>query len=512
LLATSGLSADALDAQLRAAFGIGFLSAADVAREFDLAQAVELPSGCRAVRAPQLSGPGFAILATDPWDLPLQGTLGASGEQGAALFLVAAAALPRAASPAPALQQPRTAERSSAATRPGRFVIDFVDSVVREAWQVGASDVHFETVRGGMRVLLRVDGILVPSSLQEAALPAEQVVSRIKVLAKLDITERRVPQDGRFSLPLDGRSLDLRVSIMPSIFGEDAVLRLLDKVQFRGTDSEIRLESLGFDTATLESIRHLASRPHGMLLVTGPTGSGKTTSLYAVVSQLRSGLEKIVTIEDPVEYELPGVLQIPVDERKGLTFARGLRSILRHDPDRILVGEIRDAETAEIAIQAALTGHLVYTTVHANNVFDVVGRFVHMNIDLPSLTSALNGVVAQRLLRTVCPHCAEPAAWSADEHALLAAHGVADRAATPRVARGCAQCRSTGYRGRTAVGEALVLDDDLRKAIVARRTLSELRAMARERGVISLESRALALAAAGVTTVDEVDRVVGVRQ
>lgn len=390
-------------------------------------------------------------------------------------------------------------------------VVNFVNRAMEDAWASEASDIHFETGPAGLRVLFRVDGVLIPTSHTIESSRAAEVISRIKVLAKLDITERRIPQDGRFRASIEGRSIDLRVSIMPSVYGEDAVLRLLDKAQLRAPGAEISLESLGFDGDTLTAIRRLATRPHGMLLVTGPTGSGKTTTLYAVLSQLRTGQEKIVTIEDPVEYELPGVLQVPVDERKGLTFARGLRSILRHDPDKILIGEIRDAETAEIAIQSALTGHLVYTTVHANNVFDVIGRFVHMNVDLPSLLSALNGVVAQRLIRLVCQHCSSKRVLTAEEMTLFQNTGVESVPVYLVHAHGCKECRDTGYRGRTAVGEALVLDDDFRQALIRRASFTELRQLASARGVVSLEARTLLLAADARTTIEEVDRVVGIR-
>jgi len=388
-------------------------------------------------------------------------------------------------------------------------VVNFIDQALEEAWTAGASDIHFETTPMGLRLLFRVDGVLIPAGQFADSSRTAEVISRIKVLAKLDITERRVPQDGRFRATLSDRSLDLRVSVMPCVYGEDAVLRLLDKAQLRAPGAEISLEGLGFDVDTLTAIRRLATRPHGMLLVTGPTGSGKTTTLYAVLSQLRTGQEKIVTIEDPVEYELSGVLQVPVDERKGLTFARGLRSILRHDPDKILIGEIRDAETAEIAIQSALTGHLVYTTVHANNVFDVVGRFVHMNVDLPSLLSALNGVVAQRLVRLVCPQCCTER--QATDLELNLFKEMRQHAPSRVVnARGCGECRNTGYRGRTAIAEALILDDGIRQAIVRRATFTELRELASQRGVTSVEARALLLVADGKTTFEEIDRVVGI--
>jgi general secretion pathway protein E len=304
-----------------------------------------------------------------------------------------------------------------------------------------------------------------------------------------------------------GREIDIRVSIMPSIFGEDAVLRILDKQALADEVRGLTLDSLGFDERDRTIVRRLANEPYGMLLATGPTGSGKTTTLYATISEINHGRDKIVTIEDPVEYRLPGVLQIPVNEKKGLTFARGLRSILRHDPDRIMVGEIRDAETAQIAIQAALTGHLVFTTVHANNVFDVLGRFTHMEVDPYSFVSALNGVVAQRLVRVNCPHCSvedRPA------EALLAESGLApgDVAGFDfRAGRGCGQCRGTGYRGRQAIAEIMILTDELREMIVAREPIRALKDRARASGTRFLRDSALALVREGVTNLQEINRV-----
>jgi len=281
-------------------------------------------------------------------------------------------------------------------------VIKLVQSTMYDALRINASDIHLESEAGGLLIKYRIDGVLSQIGSIEGVDNAEQVVSRIKVMAELDIAERRVPQDGRFKVAIQGREVDFRVSVMPSIYGEDVVLRILDRRALSDQLQGLRLDHLGFDAATIATIRKLANEPYGMLLVTGPTGSGKTTTLYAVISEINHGKEKIITIEDPVEYQLPRVLQIPVNEKKGLTFARGLRSILRHDPDKIMVGEIRDAETAQIAVQSALTGHLVLTTVHANNVFDVIGRFIHMQVDPYSFVSAMNGVLAQRLLRVVC--------------------------------------------------------------------------------------------------------------
>ncbi|AXA94626.1 type II/IV secretion system protein [Massilia sp. YMA4] len=395
-----------------------------------------------------------------------------------------------------------TIERTTSA------VVRFVDAAIYDAWNSGASDIHFECDRTGVTVKLRLDGVLV----ETAALPdrarAEEVISRIKVLAQLDIAEQRVPQDGRFRARLGARELDFRVSIMPSIFGEDAVVRLLDKSQLRSGATGISLASLGIDADAGERIRKLSRRPHGMLLVTGPTGSGKTTTLYAALSEIRTGQEKIITIEDPVEYELPGVLQIPVNEKKGLTFSQGLRSILRHDPDKILVGEIRDSETAEIAVQAALTGHLVFTTVHANSVYDVISRFAHMKLDLHSLTSALNGVVAQRLIRRICTSCSESARATPELLTRLAGVGLATTGVRPARGRGCEHCRGTGYKGRQAIAEVLPFDDTLRALVLRRADVEEVKQRAEATGVVPLAKRALELVAQGATTLEEIDRVI----
>src|SRR6202035_2338640 len=322
-------------------------------------------------------------------------------------------------------------------------VVRLVHSTVYDALRAGASDIHLESIGSGLVVRYRLDGVLASIATVRGVETAEQIISRIKVMSELDIAERRVPQDGRFKIAINGRPIDFRVSIIPSIFGEDAVLRILDK-QALTKMSGLRLDVLGFEWNIIEQLRRVSALPYGMLLVTGPTGSGKTTTLYAAISETQTGRDKIITIEDPVEYQLPGVLQIPVNEKKGLTFARGLRSILRHDPDKIMVGEIRDAETAQIAVQAALTGHQVFTTVHANNVFDVIGRFTNMDVDPYSFVSALNGVVAQRLVRLCCPGCAIDEAVDADA---LSVSGInPDTAAGWRFRRGigCASCRGSG--------------------------------------------------------------------
>jgi len=385
-------------------------------------------------------------------------------------------------------------------------VVRLVNSTLYDALKAGASDIHLETAPGGIFVKYRIDGVLAGVGGIQGAENAEQVISRIKVMAELDIAERRVPQDGRFKVAARGREIDIRVSIMPSIHGEDAVLRILDKQRLTDEVAGLRLEALGFDAATMAALRRLAAEPYGMLLVTGPTGSGKTTTLYAAIGEINHGHDKIVTIEDPVEYQLPGVLQIPVNEKKGLTFARGLRSILRHDPDKIMVGEIRDGETAQIAVQAALTGHLVLTTVHANNVFDVLGRFTHMGLDPYSLVAALNGIVAQRLVRVNCPECAED---DRPDAALLAAAGIApDAGWTLRAGRGCAHCRGTGYRGRKAVAEVLILDDELREMIVTREPVRRVKEAACAKGTRLLREAGLELVRRGETSLQELNRVV----
>ena len=386
-------------------------------------------------------------------------------------------------------------------------IVRLANSTLYDAYRAGASDIHLETTADGLRVKYRLDGVLSKITERNSIQTAEHVISRIKVMAELDIAERRVPQDGRFKVSIDGRDVDFRVSIMPSIHGEDAVLRILDKHALTDQLSSLTLESLGFEGETILRVRRLAREPYGMLLVTGPTGSGKTTTLYAVISEINDGRDKIVTIEDPVEYQLPDVLQIPVNEKKGLSFARGLRSILRHDPDKIMVGEIRDPETASIAVQSALTGHLVFTTVHANNVFDVIDRFLHMGVPAHSFVSAINGILAQRLVRILCTQCA------VDDHpaaALLQESGI-DPAArssyTFRRGRGCAQCRGTGYKGRRAIAELLRLTDEMREAIIVGAPTRQLRDAAARDGMVSLREAARVLVQQGHTTLDEINRV-----
>jgi general secretion pathway protein E len=386
-------------------------------------------------------------------------------------------------------------------------IVKLVHSTLYDALRAGASDVHLETIANGMVVRYRIDGVLSQMAMVNGAEVAEQVISRIKVMAELDISERRVPQDGRFKVAIEGRAIDFRVSIIPSVFGEDAVLRILDKQSLTQRVQGLSLDVLGFDPAVMAQLRRLSSLPYGMLLVTGPTGSGKTTTLYAAISETQTGNDKIVTIEDPVEYQLPGVLQIPVNEKKGLTFARGLRSILRHDPDKIMVGEIRDPETAQIAIQSALTGHLVFTTVHANNVFDVMGRFTHMGVEPYSFVAALSGVLAQRLVRIVCEQCAEtyrPSRSLLEESRLSISSHAGDEF---RIGRGCSRCRGTGYHGRKAVGELMVLNDELREAIIGRVPVRQLKELAHKSGVKLIRNAALDLVRSGQTTLEEVNRV-----
>ncbi|WP_280286517.1 GspE/PulE family protein [Pseudomonas sp. BN415] len=386
-------------------------------------------------------------------------------------------------------------------------VVKLVNSTLYDALKLHASDIHLGMTGNGLTIKYRIDGVLGGSSRVPGVELAEQVISRVKVMAELDIGEKRVPQDGRFKIGINGRQIDFRVSIMPSIFGEDAVLRVLDKQDLADQVNGVRLEALGFEEGTLRSLRRLAAEPYGMVLVTGPTGSGKTTTLYAMITEINHGVDKIITIEDPVEYQLPGVLQIPVNEKKGLTFARGLRSILRHDPDKIMVGEIRDPDTAQIAVQSALTGHLVFTTIHANNVFDVIGRFAQMEVDPYSFVSALNAVLAQRLIRLACPSCAETVQPSEEE---LLASGIDPASAHQYhfvTSPGCGRCRGTGYRGRTAIAELLRLDDDLRQLIIERQPISRIKDLAVKRGLRLLRTSALDLVREGRTTLEEINRV-----
>jgi type II secretory ATPase GspE/PulE/Tfp pilus assembly ATPase PilB-like protein len=385
-------------------------------------------------------------------------------------------------------------------------IIKLVDSTILNAIQRRASDVHIETREHEVLVKYRIDGVLYQAMEPIDKRHHQTIVSRVKVMSELDIAEKRVPQDGRFKLRLRGRTIDFRVSILPTVHGEDVVIRILDKESLSAEFKNLRLDVLGFDDETIRKLRKAIREPYGMVLVTGPTGSGKTTTLYACISEIQSPEDKIVTIEDPVEYQLRGVSQIPVNEKKGLTFARGLRSILRHDPDKIMVGEIRDEETASIAIQSALTGHLVFTTVHANNVVDVLGRFLNMKVDLYNFVSALNAVLAQRLVRRICPHCRRPAEVTPQ---LLEESGLAPTVYGDHPffeGAGCLECNGTGFLGRLAVSELLDLSDRIRELILDRRPGSEIRRAAKEEGMRFLRESALEKALGGWTTLREINR------
>ncbi len=391
-------------------------------------------------------------------------------------------------------------------------IIKLVDTIIYNAMESRASDIHIETRDTEVQVKYRIDGALY-AKVDPIDLAFHQtLISRIKVMSELDIAERRVPQDGRFRVRYKGRNVDFRVSIMPTVHGEDAVIRILDKEQINESFRNIDLDVVGFDPDDLRKFRRYIAEPYGMVLVTGPTGSGKTTTLYAALNEIRNEEDKIITIEDPVEYQLHGITQIPVNEKKGLTFARGLRSILRHDPDKIMVGEIRDEETAQIAIQSALTGHLVFTTVHANNVIDVIGRFLNMGVEPYNFVSSLNCVLAQRLVRVLCTICRR--AYHPSDTELL------ESGLRPEVHRsqvfymnvGCDGCNHTGYRGRTAIHELLDLTDNIREMIVERRPGSEVRRAAEAEGLTSLRESALKKIFNGVSTLHEINRVTFVEE
>jgi type IV pilus assembly protein PilB len=386
-------------------------------------------------------------------------------------------------------------------------IIKLVNSIIFTAVQKRASDVHIESREVGVIIKYRIDGVL--GNAMEAIDKKFQlpIISRIKVMSDLDISERRIPQDGRFRLKIKDKTIDFRISIMPSIFGEDAVIRILDKEMITEALSELRLDLLGFSDEVLGKFNKYIVQPYGMVLVTGPTGSGKTTTLYAALTEIKSPEDKIITIEDPVEYQVEGVTQIPINEKKGLTFARGLRSILRHDPDKIMVGEIRDPETAQIAIQSALTGHLVFTTVHANNVFDVIGRFLHMQVDPYSFISALNCILAQRLVRVLCKACRKSVTY--DDETLF------DSGLDPKIykdtafyeSQGCPECGFTGYRGRTAIAEILELSDEIRELILEKRPLSEVRKRAKVEGMVFLREVGMEKVLKGITSLKELNKV-----
>jgi type IV pilus assembly protein PilB len=391
-------------------------------------------------------------------------------------------------------------------------IIKLVDTIVFAALEKRASDIHLETRDHDMVVRYRIDGALYETGDAIDIRHHQTIISRIKVMSELDIAERRVPQDGRFRMRIKGRRVDFRVSIMPSIHGEDAVIRILDKEQINESFKDLRLEVVGFDPNLLGKFRRFIHEPYGMVLVTGPTGSGKTTTLYAALNEIRNDEDKIITVEDPVEYQLRGVTQIQVNEKKGLTFARGLRSILRHDPDKIMVGEIRDMETAQIAINSALTGHLVFTTVHANNVIDVIGRFINMGVEPYNFVSALNCVLAQRLVRLLCPRCRQQ---YRPEEAELVESGLIPARYRDRVfytSVGCEICNHTGYRGRTAIHELLDMSDNIRELIIDRKPGSEVRRFATAEGLGTLRQSALRLVFEGQTTLHEINRVTFVEE
>jgi type II secretory ATPase GspE/PulE/Tfp pilus assembly ATPase PilB-like protein len=386
-------------------------------------------------------------------------------------------------------------------------IIKLVDSIVFNAIQRRASDIHIETRDNEVVIKYRIDGVL-----YEALEPIDKrhhttIISRIKIMSELDIAEKRVPQDGRFKLRITGRTIDFRVSIVPTAHGEDSVIRILDKESMSKEFKNLRLDILGFDESMLARFRKFIKEPYGMVLVTGPTGSGKTTTLYAALSEIQSSEDKIITIEDPVEYQLRGITQIPVNEKKGLTFARGLRSILRHDPDKIMVGEIRDEETAQIAVQSALTGHLVFTTVHANNVVDVLGRFLNMKVDLYNFVSALNCVLAQRLVRKICEHCKREMKY-ADSMIVESGLELSEfQGRTFYEGAGCIECNGTGFHGRAAISELLDLSDRIRTMILDRRPASEIKKAAHEEGMTFLRESALLKVKEGQTTLREINKV-----
>ena len=386
-------------------------------------------------------------------------------------------------------------------------VIKLVDTTIFNALERRASDIHIETRDQEVAIKYRIDGVL------HYAMPPiskdwhSTIISRIKVMSELDIAERRIPQDGRFRVRYKGRLIDFRVSIMPTIHGEDAVLRVLDKESMSEKFAKLSLDVVGFSESDLVKFRRYIKEPYGMVLVTGPTGSGKTTTLYAGVSEIKNDEDKIITIEDPVEYQIKGITQIPVNEKKGLTFARGLRSILRHDPDKIMVGEIRDQETAQIAINAALTGHLVFTTVHANNVLDVLGRFLNMGVEPYNFVAALNCILAQRLVRVICQHCKAPVKYP-DSYLIESGLNPADwRDVTLYEGPGCFECGGTGFRGRSAIHELLDLSEHIREMILDKRPASEIKRVARDEGMTFLRDSAIDKAREGVTTLKEINKV-----
>jgi type IV pilus assembly protein PilB len=386
-------------------------------------------------------------------------------------------------------------------------IIKLMHTTVFDAIQRRASDIHIESTDRNVLIKYRIDGVLYQATDPIDIRFHSAIVSRIKVMSDLDIAERRVPQDGRFKLRTGGKTIDFRVSILPSAFGEDVVIRILDKESITAGVNTLKLDSLGFDENDLRRFRKSIREPYGMVLVTGPTGSGKTTTLYAALTEINTGQDKFITIEDPVEYQLRGVTQIPVNEKKGLTFARGLRSILRHDPDKIMVGEIRDAETGQIAVQSALTGHLVFTTVHANNAFDVLGRFLNMGIEPYNFVSSLNCILAQRLVRILCPRCKKPVTLTRQEFEESAVSFEQNKDRRFYDAAGCKECNYTGFRGRKAITEFLDLSDRIREMILEKRPSSEIRKAAIAEGMTTLRQSALDKVFAGDTTFKEINRV-----
>ena len=414
-----------------------------------------------------------------------------------------------------ALQAPKEEEESEETISGDRLtrdstaspVVRLVETVIFTALERRASDIHIEARDTEVAVKYRIDGVLQHAMQPIAKEHHSSVLSRIKVLSELDIAERRVPQDGRFRVKYKGRFIDLRVSIMPASHGEDAVLRVLDKETLSEKFANLTLDVVGFSPEELYRLRRYIHEPYGMVLVTGPTGSGKTTTLYAAINEIKSDEDKFITIEDPVEYQVRGITQIPVNEKKGLTFARGLRSILRHDPDKIMVGEIRDQETAQIAIQSALTGHLVFTTVHANNVTDVIGRFVNMGVEPYNFVSALNCIMAQRLVRVICPNCKRPKQYTPEDLKEAGLDPAVWGNAVLVEGVGCLECSGTGYHGRTAICELMDLSDRIREMIVDRRPTSEVKRAAREEGMATLRESGLAKVRAGITTIKEINKV-----
>jgi type IV pilus assembly protein PilB len=392
-------------------------------------------------------------------------------------------------------------------TKDSSPMIKLVDTIILNAIQSRASDIHIESRDREVIIKYRVDGALYKAMEPIDKKFAETVISRVKIMSELDIAEKRIPQDGRFRMNYKKRPIDFRVSIMPNIYGEDAVIRILDKESIKKEFTELNLDVLGFTRYDLEKIRKYIKEPYGMFLVTGPTGSGKTTTLYAAISEIKSEEDKIITIEDPVEYQIPGIIQVPVNEKKGLTFARGLRSILRHDPDKIMVGEIRDPDTAHIAVQSALTGHLVLTTVHANNVVDVIGRLLHMGLEPYNFVSALNCISAQRLVRVICPSCKAEVKYSSK---MLQESGLdveQYKNVTFYEGKGCIDCSGTGFKGRTAIMELLEMSDIIREMILQRRPAAEIKKAAKQQGMVFLREAAVDRVRKGITTLQEINKV-----